>query len=96
MEEGLSPKGKTYQQDVFSWCAQGRLKLLDVMLVLKSHNTCTNQPASSIVFGCLSPSRCTGRSYKISKKTFDLRSLALRSVFCTLLICVSLRNCYLL
>ena len=32
MEGGLSPKsGKIYQQDVFSWCIQGRLKLLDVM-----------------------------------------------------------------
>ena len=31
MEGGLSPKGKIYQQDVFSWCIQGALKLLDVM-----------------------------------------------------------------
>ena len=52
---GFHHKGKIYQQDVFSWCIQGRLKLLDVMLVLKSHNTCTTQQATSIVFGCLSP-----------------------------------------
>ena len=43
MEGGLSPKRyylffitlyffkNMYQQDVFSWCIQGRLKLLDVM-----------------------------------------------------------------
>ena len=29
--EGLHQKGKIYQQDVFSWCIQGTLKLLDVM-----------------------------------------------------------------
>ena len=31
MEGGLSPKGKLYQQDIFLWCIQGTLKLLDVM-----------------------------------------------------------------
>ena len=60
--EGFHRKGKIYQQDVFSWCIQVLLMLLDVMLVLKLHNTCTNQLASSLVFGCLSPSCCTGSS----------------------------------
>ena len=59
--EGFHQKGKIYQQDVFSWCIQGRVKLLDV-IVIKSHNTCTRQLASSIVFTCLSPSCCTGSS----------------------------------
>ena len=29
--EGLYQKGKIYQQDIFSWCTQGALKLLDVI-----------------------------------------------------------------
>ena len=29
--EGVYQKGKIYQQDVFAWCIQGRMKLLDVM-----------------------------------------------------------------
>ena len=63
-KEGFHQKGKIYQQDVFSWFIHGRLKLLDVMLVLKSHNTCTNQLAMSIVFGCLFPSCGTGSSWQ--------------------------------
>ena len=31
-------------------------------VALNSHNTCTNQLASSIVFACLSSSFCTGSS----------------------------------
>ena len=61
-EEGFHRKGKTYQQNVFSRCIQGRLKLHQCHVALKSHNTCTNHLASSIVFGCLSPSFCTGSS----------------------------------
>ena len=57
--EDFPQKGKIYQQDVFSLCIQGKLKLLEV---LKSHKTCINQLASSIVFGCLSPSFCIGGS----------------------------------
>ena len=53
--EDFCQKGKTYQKDVFSWCIQGALKLLDVMQP-------SNQPANSIVFGCLSPSFCIGNS----------------------------------
>ena len=34
--EGFHQKGKLYQQDIFSWCIPGMLKLLDVMLVFKS------------------------------------------------------------
>ena len=30
-KEDFHQKGKKYQQDVFSWCIQGTLKLLDVM-----------------------------------------------------------------
>ena len=30
-KEDFHPKGKLYQQDVFLWCIQGTLKLLDVM-----------------------------------------------------------------
>ena len=55
--EDFHQKGKIYQQDVFSWCIPGRLKLLDV-IIIKSHNTCNSQLASSIVFGCYSPSFC--------------------------------------
>ena len=87
LREGFHQKGKIYQQDVFSWCIQRRLKLLDVM-VIKSHNTCTSQLVSSIGFGCLSPSRCSLQNIKEE----CLRSLALRFVFDTVLICVSLTN----
>ena len=60
--EGFHQKDKIYQYNVFSWRIQGGMKFLDVILVLKSHNTCTNQLASSIVFGYLSPSCFTGSS----------------------------------
>ena len=30
--EGSKQKGKIYQQDVFSWCIQWRLKLLDACM----------------------------------------------------------------
>ena len=50
-----------YQQDVFSWCIQMKLKLYDAV-VLKSHNRCTNQLASSVVFVCLSLTCCAGSS----------------------------------
>ena len=42
-------KSKLYQQDVFSWCIQGMLKLLDVILVLKSHNACTSKLRTQVV-----------------------------------------------
>ena len=57
LREGSHQKGKIYQQDLFSWFIQGRLKILDA-IVIKSHNTCTSQLASSIGSRCLSPSRC--------------------------------------
>ena len=57
LRDGFHQKGKTYQQDVFSCCTQRRLKILNV-IVIKSHNTCTGQLASSIGFGCLSTSCC--------------------------------------
>ena len=60
----VSFKVTQYQQGTFSWCFQGRLNLFYVMLVLKSHN----QLASSIVFGCLSPSPCTASSLQKFKK----------------------------
>ena len=44
--EGFHQKGKMYSQDVISWRIQKKLKLLEVMLVLKSHNRCTDQLAS--------------------------------------------------
>ena len=59
-KEGLHQKDKIYQQDVFSWCIQERLKLLGV--ILKSHITRTKRLASSIVFGCLFPSCCIDSS----------------------------------
>ena len=59
---GFHHKGKIYQQDLVSWFIQGRLKLLDVMLVLKLHNACTNQLPSSLIFGGLYPSCWTGSS----------------------------------
>ena len=45
--KGFHLKGEIYQQDVFPWCIQRRLTFLDV-IVVKSHNTCPNQLASSI------------------------------------------------
>ena len=62
MEGGLSQKGKIFQQDVFSCCIQRRLKLLNAILVLKAHNTRTNQLPSFIASGCLSQSCCPGSS----------------------------------
>ena len=47
--EGFRRKAKINQQDVFLSCIQGRLKLLND-IVMKSHNTCTNQPASFLLF----------------------------------------------
>ena len=41
LREGFHEKSKIYQQDVFSWCIQGILKILDV-IAIKSHNTCTS------------------------------------------------------
>ena len=55
--EGFHQKGEIYQQDVFSWCIPGRLKILDA-IVIKSHDTCNSQLTSSIVFGCYSSSFC--------------------------------------
>ena len=55
--ESFHQKDRIYQQDVFSCCIRCGLKLVDV-IVLKSHNKCTNQLASSLVFGCLTPSCC--------------------------------------
>ena len=69
-----------------SWCH----------VALKSHNTCISQLASSIVFGCLSPSFGQVARSKNERKMFDLRCLALRSVFYTVIIYVSLPNCNLL
>ena len=54
-------KGKIFHEDLFSWCIQRGLKFLDV-IVIESHNTCTNQLVSSIVFECLSPICCTDSS----------------------------------
>ena len=31
LREDFHQKGKIYQQNVFSWCIQGTLKVLDVM-----------------------------------------------------------------
>ena len=47
--ESFHEKGKIYQRNVFSWCIQGKLKLLDV-IVIKSHNTCNSQQGYT-VFG---------------------------------------------
>ena len=41
-KEAFHEKVKIYQQDVFSWYAQERLKFLNGM-VTKSHNTCASQ-----------------------------------------------------
>ena len=89
--EDFHEEGKIYQQDVFSWCFQGRLKLNDVIQVLKSHNTCTNQLADSIEFGYLSPICCIGSS-KQSIKNLLIYVVSLSTVFYTVLICVSLTN----
>ena len=61
-KEDFHPEGKLYQQDIFLWCIQGTLKLLRCHVALKSHSRCTNQLASSILFGCMFPSFCTGSS----------------------------------
>ena len=41
LRDGIHQKGKIYQQHVFSWCTQGRVKILDV-IVIKFHNTPTS------------------------------------------------------
>ena len=88
--KGFHQKGKIYQRDLFTWCIPGRLKLLDV-IVIKSHNTCNSQLSSSIVFECFPQDFLQLAPSKISKKeSYDLRSLVLRSMFATVLICVSL------
>ena len=43
--EGFHHEGKIYQQDAYSWCIQGKLKLLDV-IAIESHNTYNNQLGS--------------------------------------------------
>ena len=58
--KGFHCKGKIYQQDIFSWYIQETLKLFDI-IALKSLNTCINQLASPIVFGCLFPSCHTSK-----------------------------------
>ena len=94
--QGFHQKGKIYQQDLFSWCILGTLKPLDV-IVIKLHNTFSSQLASSRVFGSYSPSFCAVSSQQnIKEEFYDLRSLALCSMFETVLICVSLTNCNLL
>ena len=45
LREGFHQKGKIYQQDLFLWCIQMRLKILDVTAI-KSHNTCISQLVS--------------------------------------------------
>ena len=55
MEGDFHQKGKIYQKGVFSWCTQGKLKLLDAIVIM-SHSTRTNQITSSVAVGCLSPS----------------------------------------
>ena len=57
LREGFHQKYKINQQDVFSWCIQGSLKL-DVIVT----NTHTEQLARSIAFECLSQSYCKGSS----------------------------------
>ena len=47
LRDGFHQKNKIYQQNVFSLFTQGRLKILDV-IVIKSHNTCAKQLASSV------------------------------------------------
>ena len=55
--ESFHEKDKIYQQDVFTWCIQGRLKIHD-LTVINSHNTWNSQLARSIVFEYMSPSNC--------------------------------------
>ena len=61
-------------------------------VALKSQNKCTNQLASPIVFGWLSPIFVQVALSKNYSKTYDLCSLAFRSVFYTVLICISSTN----
>ena len=44
--EGLHQKGKIYQQDVFSWCIQGTVKLLMSSSLKVTHYM--HQPASQL------------------------------------------------
>ena len=92
--EGFHQKGKIYQQDLFSsWCITGRLFKLLAVIVIKLHNTCNSQLASSIVFPKLF---CSQLLANIKEVSHDLCSLAFCSIFETVLICVSLTNCNLL
>ena len=95
-KEDFYEKGEICQEDVLLWCIQGKLKLLDV-IVIKSHNTCTNQQASSIVFDvCPQVFVQVAPSKIFEKVSYNLRSLGPHSVFNTVLIIVSLKNYNLL
>ena len=59
MEGGLSPKKVKYISKMYF---HGVFKGHGSHAELRSQNTCTNQLPNSIVFGCLSPSFCTGSS----------------------------------
>ena len=95
-KEDFYEKGEICQEDVLLWGIQGKLKLLDV-IVIKSHNTCTNQQAGSIVFDvCPQVVVQVAPSKIFEKASYNLRSLVPHSVFDTVLICVSLKNYNLL
>ena len=57
LRESFHEQDKIYQQDVFTWCIQGRLKIHD-LTVINSHNTWNSQLARSIAFESMSPSNC--------------------------------------
>ena len=60
-------KAAIQQQDMSSWCFQGRLKFLGVFghTVIMPQNTCTTQPASAIAFKChfSKPSKIGNKSF---------------------------------
>ena len=60
-KENFHPKGKLYQQDIFMVYSRDT-EASRCHVALKSHSRCTNQLASSILFGCMFPSFCTGSS----------------------------------
>ena len=67
-------------------------------VVLKSHNKCTNERASSIVFGCISPYFSKGSTYQNIFMIYDLHSYLYISydLHGLTLTCISVTNCNLL
>ena len=88
--EGFHLNDKIYQQDIFSYCIQGRLKLLDAIVISHTIHPPSSQLAPQYLDVCpqvvtqVAPSKILIKNLMVS--------LAADPVFHTVLICVSLTN----